>query len=305
MSLAGDTLQTLKEDRYRLLGLSVIVPTDDQLERAREKAGPDLPARARIMIELEPLSYRLDTDDGSEIEQVERGYIDVTKSRAGLTASDLVAVREQGWFGVPGEKRLTLPRNLAKRNPDSLNTPYQRFMRYAGEADVDVLVQGSDDGVPAEIPSGQFWTPSVGKVYAVKHGFDDFPAGDGSYSRYVYYLMEEDATFVADPLNERDVRVVKRSLAEGGEKDAVTTSQNTGPSTEQLRAAAEKVGIVGGNVSDFESAAQQVSVTMRGVELGAPILGAGEVAEAASEGRLLEYLAEAGAIGIADDGTIN
>ena len=302
MPLEGFSSSSMKEgDRLRLLGITVTVPTDEQIAKARAKAGDDLPIRARLEFELEPLTYRL---DGGQY-TTERGYVDITKSKMGLTQQEIEDVRTRGILGVPAQKMLDM-RVDTKRPVEKYNLPIQRFMWYAKKAGVSLLVSGTDKEVPATVSLGQVWSSAVGKVIVVKYGRDEFPSNnDGdTYGRWLYYFIALDPDFVALPENEREVRIIKPRDTEESAGEAVTATTSSGPTTEVLRAAALTAGIVGRNTADIGDENRQISLVNRAINNGAPVFGHPEVLAAAESGTLVAYLVDKGAVSVDADGTI-
>lgn len=291
-------------DRLRLVSVAVTVATDEQIAKGRAKAGDDLPVRARLEFELEPLSFRFVTEDGSEAPAVTRGFVDITKGKSlSLTPEEVEAVRQRGIMGIPPQKVLNMRVDI-KRPVDKYSLPIQRFLWHASKAGIKFLVSGTDAEVPSTVPVGQLWTSAIGQVLVVSYGYDSFPMNNegDTYDKRLYYFIALDPEYVAPPMNEREVRII-RSREDNTEAAEATTTVSSGPTAEVLRAAAQTAGIIGRTVSDM-TADRQVIVTNRGINAGAPVLGHPEVQAAVDAGQLVEYLVEKGAVSINSDGEI-
>lgn len=289
MPLSSLTQQELRDgDRFRLVSLKVAVMTDDQIAQAREKVGEELPVRAQIEFELEPLSYRR-SDDRNET-----GFVTVTKGgKNGLTQSEIESIRRDGWLGIPRDKQLSLPRGLTSRDPNKLTLPYQRFMHFATKAGIEILVQGIDPGVPANIPNGQIWSPAIGKVVVCRYGSDEFPMGDDTtYAKWMWYLNALDNDFVALPVGEREVRTVAAR-----EQSTAATTVKAGISGADLRSAVEAVLL--GSDADLTSDAQMRLVS-RAINEGHYEFAHPDLMEAADQGNLIRILEERGALTVVD-----
>ena len=294
MPLGELTQQTLKEgDRVRLLSIKVDVGSDEQIEKYRAKAGEDAALRARIVFEMEPLSYR--REDGAN----ETGFIVLTKKSKGLTPDDITSIRERGILGVPTGAMLSLSRGLAARKEESCRTPYERFSWWLANSGITLYIAGIDAEAEGKAPMGQLWTPAIGQVLVVKFGFDDFPFNDAgdTYGKFVWYFTGLDPQYVAPPMNERDVRTVKARDNEASSGPAATTVALSSPTTEALREAAKTAGLIGMDAKMDEAVQQRV--TMRAVSNGAPVFGHPEVMDAVDAGTLVDYLVEKNAVGVA------
>ena len=293
MPLSALTQQELREgDRLRLVSIKVGVISDEQITKAREKAGPDLPVRAQIEFELEPLSYRR-SDDSNE-----KGYVTVTKGGdKGLTINEITAIRRDGWLGIPKEKQLSLPRGLTGRKLETLSVPYQRFMYFAAKAGIELMVQGVDPGVPGTVVNGQLWTPAIGQVISCRYGMDDFPMNNegDTYTRWMWYFDKLDPDFVALPKDQREVRTVTvRDTAEG--TAATTAKGQTTPA--DLRGAVVAIGLVGASAE--LSSEQQMKLISRAINDGVYEFAHPDLMEAADRGTLISVLADRGALTVVD-----
>ncbi len=295
MSLFDKTMQELREDTLRLVAVRLEVPDEEACAGAIAEYGDDWRPKASLVLEMEPLSYRLSLrTDGVDENRNEIFRVPITFGSAqnGLTLAELPAIREHQWLGIPSGKLVTLDRNMASIKVSKLFMPYQRFAKRAMEASLHLDVDEST-GVP--------FSNDIGVAFVVEAGYDQFPrGGDETYTKWMNYVVRRaPEDYVAAPLNERDVRFIGPKE----EDEAPATVESSSLTAEALGGAMEAAGIVGMRVTDIASPEQQQSITSRAL-IQAPLLATREVTAATDEGRLIDFAIELGAIDINEEGVI-
>jgi len=292
MSMFDESTRELSEEILRLVGMRVEVPSDESCEEAA-KEYDDWSPKASLVIEMEPLSYRLarESDDAS-VNLNERFRIPLTyaSGKNALKVSDLPAIREGGWLAIPKAAMVKLTPGLRNRKPDTLRSRYERWANKA---------MGADFAPDIDPTTGQPISSDIGVAFVVESGVDSFPRGrNDSYTAFMSYIVRRaPEDYVAQPVEERDTRF----LPDVDEDEAPTTTQGAAASisADAIADAFEAAGIIGRSLSDFDSAAAQESVLSRGFRK-APILASPTIMEYASRGELLDWAVDLGAVTVVD-----
>lgn len=310
---AATTLQP-KEEFYRLLDVSLHVPTQEQLDKARatvkRNGGNNFAPRASLRLTWEPLSYVLKGGaNGNQTTQ----FIDVTFGLADgddLEAQDNVceAIRTNGWFGIPDRKVIRINDRLGY---EAQEREWARWRtRTRDVLDLDIDEDGSITGT-----RGQLYSTSVGHVFRVQEFMDNFPKNvlgkDGKWARdeanprrvFMRYPVEDVTDTYIAPANPPQ-RVVQQR--EEGPTSTLTASAALNNITASLRQAVIDSGMVGMRASDLMSTAKQINFVTSHMEdsENTIVFGTGDVNEAANNGELLEFLRSKGAISVDDSGVI-
>lgn len=297
-----------RNEYVRLIGTSLWVPTDEQLEKAANTArqngrNPRKPTLS-LRVECEPLSYKFVDENG--VAQPEQRVFKYYPMTYGLTDEDLAGAREHGLNGINPNRIITAGQG---GGPEAEKDVFPRWLKYLNAAGFDLDVD----------EAGQPVTNAAGKVFRVTEGEDVFPGSrqdpkTGKWVntdalgkpitftlRNIMYLVEADANYVQDPESVRVITVRQRDE----ESDAAAASSiSSGVDTVgALRTAAIASGLVGKNIKEVSTARQQLAFCDGSIAV-APIFVTDEVNAAAAGGKLIDYLLSKDAIGVAEDGTI-
>lgn len=298
MSIFDETTQELQEDVLRLKSLRVDVPDDEACRGAAEEFGDGWRPKASLVLEMEPLSYRLALKtDAADVNRNEIVRVPVTFSSAakGLTVSELPAIRESGWLGIPKEKLVKLSRNIKTQKSEKLWLRYQRWAQKALAAGLHIDI--GDDGQP--------FSNDVGVAFVVESGYDEFPRGDDdTYAVFMTYVMRRaPEDFVALPVEQRDTKYLPDPEDNESAAVAATAVGGSGVTAEALTEAFGAAGIIGRNVSELATSEQQQTIISRALRQ-APLLAVPEITRQADNAELINYGIEKGAIAVDEDGTI-
>lgn len=297
-----------RKEYVRLIGVSLWVPTDEQIEKAAATAkkngrNPRKPALS-LRVECEPLSYKF-VDEGGVARPEQRvfKYLEMTY---GLSDEDLEGARANGLHGINPNRIITARQG---GGPEVEENQFPRWLKYLNAAGFDLDV---DD-------AGQPTTNAAGLVFEVTEGEDTFPGSrlDPRTNRWVktdalgkpitftvrnlMYFLAAAPDYVQDPESVRTITV--RNRDEEGDEAAVSSMGVGVDNVGALKTAALASGLVGRNVAEFKTARQQLAFCDASISV-APVLVTDEVNDAASSGNLITFLTERGAIAVADDGTI-
>lgn len=299
MSIFDETIQELQEDVLRLKAVRLEVPDDEACAAAVIEYGSDWRPKASVVLELEPLSYRLAfKTDPADVNRNEVIRVPVTFSSAknGLTMPELKAIRESGWLGIPKGKLVKLSPNIRKQNPEKLWLKYQRWSHYALNAGLNI---------DRDETSGQLSSTTLEQVFVFKIGNDEFPRGDDeTYIAWMTYpVRRAPEDFVALPIEQRDTKYLPDPEDNASAAVAATAVGGGGVTAEALTEAFGAAGIIGMNVSQLATPEQQQTVISRALRQ-APLLAVPEITRQADNAELISYGIEKGAIAVDDDGTI-
>lgn len=290
MSLFDLTQQDFNEEVLRLLAIRLEVPDDAACTAACTEYGESWRPKASLVIEMEPMSYRLTRESdppGTNLPEIFRIPVTYSSAERGLTVAELAGIREGGWLAIPKNKVVQNPRTIKAKKAEALNLPYQRWSKYAMEAGLHVDINTLN---------GQPFSDDVGKMFVVKSGSDEFPrGGDQTYTRWMGYIAAPAFEYVAAPLDERPVRVIQERETEGAVAPSAVATQTGGNNTAALAAAVRASGMHGMKVGDLDTREQQVSFVTKALRV-APILATREVSSAAGRGELIEFLQGKGAL---------
>lgn len=294
-----------KEEYLRLKGVELVVPTEDQLDKARAtslKNGTNLPApRASIKLTWEPLSYNMRGVNGNTVDQ----YIAVS---FGLEPEDLARVRTNGWLGIPDRKLIRVDEKVDALTQDREWPRFRLLTKDIMHLDIDV-----DGSITGKV--GQPYSTSVGHVFKCTEGSDAFARNEQNpitkqWSKnfkdprkaYMRYPIELDNSYVAPA--DVPIRIPRDTSSEAGA--VLTEAMATGITSDVLRKAVVASGMVGMKATDFASATKQISFVATHMEDSDETLvfGTGEVSEAANEGELVGYLKSKGAVEVTDEGVL-
>ena len=316
MSLGDYVQYAAHEDTFRLKGIELWVPTDEQIAKSRAKA-PDMPVHVSMKVTWEPLTYRKFIGDDEIKEEVD--YIRVTKGK-GLSAGDeataIATVRAGGFPAIPSGVRLNAP-DPRKADPDKQPQPFQRFYVAAGRAGIviDVDADGSVTGKP-----GQLYSKQVGKIFSCRNGAEDFPTvntdpvtGEALSGKDFWNWSDTKSVFMRVPMKELtdfaqpeqipERRYERKEETDGeGTVGTTTTAAPAALSTDDLRAAVSLLGISGKTVSVVNASA--TSLVVSNISKAPAVLGAGEVNRAAQSGKFVDWLVEQGVVTV-QDGVVN
>ena len=312
MSLFDEIRFKPREEFLRLQSVELSVPTDEQLAKAADtlkRQGRDpIPPRAQVVIRWEPVSYVL---VGGDHGNVTTDYMEVS---FGLEPDELQRVRDLGWLGIPDNK---VVRGNMKRAVEQQDRQWTRWMRRNRVDDatsvmhIDVDKDGSVTG-----KAGQLYSFDIGKVFRCEAGVDEFPKRErdsaGAWrtsktdtnSLFMRYPLEDVTTTYVAPENPPQVILQRRDNATpAAAVSAVAARAQGGLTAEVLKSALSAAGIIGRSASTLRNTNAQIRVLDEGSTV-APALAHTELAQAAEDGVLLEYLASKGAIEIDDAGII-
>lgn len=312
MSL-GDYIQRAPhEDTFRLKGVELWVPTDEQIAKARAKA-PDMPVHVSLKVTYEPLTYRKYIGE-DEIRE-ETDYIRVTKGR-GLSAGNeqyaLQLVRDGGFPAIPADVRIQVP-DPKRADADKQENAFKRFYVAAAKAGItlDVDADGSTTGHP-----GQIYTKQVGNIYACRNGAEQFPTvntgpdGQPLSGKDFWNWSDTRSVFMRVPLREVNDFVQPEQIPErrydrredsgdGASSAPVTTTTAAAPVTsEALRAAVALLGIEGKTAGVINASA--AALVASNIAKAPAVLGASVVNQAAMSGKFVDYLADQGVVAVQD-----
>lgn len=296
-SLFDLTTSELRKDVVRVVGVSLQVPDDETCRRASAEYGETWRPKANVVIELEPVSYRLATDDTPADETLHtyvRLALTYSSEERGLSVAELASIREQGFYGIPKKKMIQLDRGLIETEDKDLWMPYQRWSKKAALAGFVLDVDAN---------TGQFSTPNVGDLFDTESGSDRFYGG--SRSQFITYLVgKTSADYVALPVNERPTVVITRR--EAATDDEAVTNVPAGSQVvdgPRLISAFEAAGVYGKSVKSLSDATAQQALVARSMRLD-PVFANKVITDAADNGDLIVLAVELGAATISDEGTI-
>ena len=316
MSLGDYVQYAAHEDAFRLKGVELWIPTDEQIAKMRAKA-PDMPVHVSMKVTWEPLAYRKFIGDDEIKEEVD--YIRLTKGK-GLSAGDeataLAVVRAGGFPAIPAGVRLNAP-DPKKADPDKQPQAFQRFYVAAGRAGIviDVDADGSVTGTP-----GQLFSKQVGKIFSCRNGAESFPTvnadpvtGETKTGKDFWNWEDTKSVFMRVPMKEltdfvQPEQIPERRYERKEESDGLgtvgttTTAAPAALSTDDLRNAIALLGIGGKTVSVVNASA--TSLVVSNISKAPAVLGAGEVNRAAQSGKFVDWLVEQGVVTV-QDGVVN
>ena len=302
-----DELTTLrpKEEYLRLKGVELVVPTEDQLDKARAtslKNGTNLPPpKASVKLTWEPLSYNIRGSKGNSVDQ----YIEVSFS---LEPEDLARVRTNGWLGIPDNRIVRVDDKVDALSQEREWPRFRLLTKDIMHLDIDI-----DGSITGKV--GQPYSTSVGHVFKCTEGSDAFPRNvlnpvtkvwsrdvGNPRRRYMRYPIELDDSYVAPA--DVPIRIPRDTSSEAGA--VLSNAVATGITSDVLRKAVVASGMVGMKATDFASATKQISFVATHMEDSDETLvfGTGEVSEAANEGELVGYLKSKGAVEVTDEGVL-
>lgn len=304
MDLQSATERAIQEDVFRLAGVSLWIPTDEQIAKSRQNY-PDLPVQVSLRVEWEPMTYhKRFNDDPNPVNEVD--FIQLTKGRglsAGDEAATLAFVRESGFLGIPAAVRQAAPRKGA--NLEKQTNPYARFM--AGAALAGIVLSVDEDGSVTG-QTGGIYSKQVGGIYSCRAGAEAFPGviqkADGSFGgwdwdntrdKWMRVPVKQANDFVQpDEIPERHYVINN----EGGQGTAVTSgsSQVAALTAEDILAAVRQLGIDNQPVGVVNASA--IGIVASKTALAPAVLGSGEFVTAASGGSFVDYLATKGAVSV-------
>lgn len=296
-----DSAQTLTEERALLKSVRVVTLDDDQIAKMRA-SNADLPVKASLEVKVTPLSYRLEGgaygNERTDYIPMTFGSLDYSYNRNTDTRTPtpevLDAVRAVGYRGIPENLMIKISQG---KKPEAARRYYERFVLKAQACGLALRI---NEGEMADLPVGQMYSPDEGQIVIIDEGREEFPTWDGDagnwqgdpIEKFVRYIIGKDPSYVQPA----EVRVVHVQAAESTTPAPTAAGGTEGPSVEDLKTAVEAAGWVGQPFEKFASAALQIRAAVQGAQNGGPALAHPEVMTAAQDGRLLEYLAEAGVI---------
>ena len=290
-----------RDEVLRLVSVELTVPTDEQMAKsaATARSNGNEPPRPRASIHFvwEPLSVQLRDRETDEVIETTEDYIEVSFNLQDANKQpDMAAVqaiRDIGWPGIPTNKLI----RVGKREWKDQERPWGRFFKRRE----GVLHLGIDDDGSITGRRGQMYSNDIGKAFRTLSGFDLFPTVemvDGKWKnlgkktdRWMMYVVEVANGYVAP--EQPPVRHVNRNRT----TDAVTTVTAGGLSATDLAAAVQEAGFIGASANMPSNVQQNM---LQEAIARAPILGATELAEAAADGKLMDYLVGKGAIKVVD-----
>jgi hypothetical protein len=301
-NLYAANAQEAKKDTYKLLGVHLDIPTDEMLAKWKENGSEFEGVPVSLAVEWEPQSYRI---EGGQFGNKEFDRIRLTKS-GGVSPEGLANVRAGGYPAIPQSAMYKYPANPAKANPAKQAFPIQRFMVMAAKAGIDLSIDndGSVTGKP-----GELYSKDAGKLFECTSGYEDFPTWvetdkgvkpDWEDTKAVYMRLPiaRVENFVAPAeLPVRHIEAREDSGNTGGAAVSAVSSGGAVDSTGLLKAAVEKIGIVGKTVEEVNEGA--MGFVARNLAV-APVLGTTEVANAARGKQLVEYLVNKGVVSVTD-----
>lgn len=301
MSIFDKVTQQFQEDVLRLKSVKLAVPDDEVCAKAKAE-NADWHPRASILLELEPMSYRLALEgDPVSVNRNESVRVRVTKANGehALEVSDLPAIRTNGWLALQPKSMYSL-NGIANKKIESLWVPYQRWAKKAFAAGLHIDVDAA----------GNIFSNDVGQLFVVEAGYDTFPRADDAegnkqtYDSYMVYIVKRaPADYVALPLDRRETKTI--SLSTDTESAAETATTTSGGSTVvAFQEAFKLIGVVGQNVAKYAAPEQQQSLIAKNVR-NASILGTREVLSAAQVGKLFEWAVDKGVLTISGNGVIS
>ena len=294
------------EDIYRLKSISLYIPTDEQIAKARAKS-PDVPVAVSARVAWEPLTYRKTI--GGDVVQEEVDYMRLTTGRGlstGNEAENIAKARAAGLPGIDSSVRMRLP-NPKTANPDKMEQEFKRFYVSAGKAGlvIDVDEDGSITGQP-----GQLYSKQVGKIYACQSP-TQFPTvnstADGKFDSWNW--DDTKSSFVRIPVREvtdfvQPEQIPTRAYERREGSDEAQTPGNTTTAAPaavtpaDLKAAVAQLGLAGKTVSVVNASA--TSVVASNIAKNPTVLGSTAVAKAAQSGKFVDWLASEGVVMVED-----
>ena len=292
-SVYSDGARKAKIEYMKFVGVSISVPTDEQIAARRVESEKYKPKGA-FKVEWEPMSY---TIQGGKYGNTVAKYLDFTFP---LDDDEQInQVREFGWRGAGNiNKRMSIPASLAQ-----CKDPWTRFMVMAQKAGLDLTIG----------ENGSITSKDVGTVFEVEDGVVVLPTriqdpgtgkwrdsnpdkGERAWTPFMILPVKK----VTDYVQPDDVPV--RFIGSSDDSEPTTAATTTGGTTsgvspEQLASAFAEAGLIGASTSDFPTAASQINVTNK-FGSRAPVLFAKEVQDAAASGSLFVYAMAKGAINI-------
>ena len=294
-----------KEEFLRFTGVSLDVPTDEQIAKSvatLAKSGRNpIPPQATLRLTWEPLSYEMRGNNGNVVTD----YIQVS---FGLETDDLARVRANGWLGIPDRRLIRVNDKVDARGQDREWPRYRLTTKDVLHIDIDI-----DGSVTGKV--GQPYSTDVGHVFKVTEGMDMFPRNvqnpvtkhwrvDETNPRRIFmrYPIEKADDYVAPA--EVPIRIPRSQSTEAGAvlSDAVAT----GLTSDALRAAAIASGLVGTKATDLSGVSKQVGFLAAHMEDSDETLvfGTADINEAANNAELVEFLVKKGAVTVDDNGVL-
>lgn len=244
MALYDISKREASEDVFRLAGVELYVPTDEQLAKARAKYA-DIKGSVSLKVRWQPMTYRKYIGDEEVTEEVD--YIKMTKS-SGIADDALPIIRDAGINAVPSNVIIALPTNPAKADPDKQTQEYPRFMVAATKA--GIIIDVNDDGT--------LTSPQIGQLFRCRNGFEEFPTpSEDANGRFKWDWEDTRSTFMRVPLAPakdfvqpdelREFRYERKEAEEGGAAGgAATTTASAGAvSADDIAAGVRALGING------------------------------------------------------------
>lgn len=257
-----DIAPPARKDYHRLLGLSITLPTEEQRANWND---PDA-VRAQLIIEWEPVSYRI---EGGPFGNKELDRVNVSRV---LTPDERTAVAQFGINGIPAGK---INRNKGER----ANTPFEFLYRALRESGMDITFD--DNGQPT--------SPYIGRVFETENAEREFRWGS-TWIRVPIRLADDYA-----PPDDLPVMTRGGAKPDAQPASAMPAANGTVDVTALKGAIAEYSGASANNVNSL--GLELIA------KVAHPELLKSEPQQAAREGRLVEWLVEQGAVTV-DDGVV-
>lgn len=270
--VGADELPTPKlTDFLRLESMRVYVPSEQ--ERANWKNQEYIPAMLEFV--YTPISYKIVNGLFGD-KEVERYPVSW-----GLTAEDIEAVAKKGYFGIPLDK--TKHNSGAKARSE-----FELVIRGFKAAGIDFGFSRS---------TGQPASAGTGHIIEMENAPRDIGSKNG-YQPWVRIPLR-----IADDYKPGEsIREVNRQRREDGATGYVAPV-STGPSKDVLAKAAAALGIIGQTPAELSSSATQMGLVSKARTI-APAFLHSDVAEAAANGELVDYLLSHGVLALDDDGRL-
>lgn len=304
-NLYSANAQEAKKDTYKLVGVSLNVPTAEQIAKMREKNPEYTGIPVSLLVEWEPMTYRI---EGGTHGNKESDYVRLTKG-AGVTEDAVAGIRAGGYPAIPSSAMYKTPAAPEKKDPSKQQFPIQRFLVAAARVGLNLSIDndGSKTGTP-----GAIFTTDAGQLFECTSGYEDFPTWaedstgrvkpdwENPSQRYMRLPIARVKDFVAPEV--MPVRHIE-ARDEGGEAGGAATSAVSSGATDivaLLKAAVTKIGIVGQTPTEVNEKAMNLVARNLGTN---PVLGTTEVANAARNKQLVEFLVGKGVVDVSS-GTV-
>lgn len=300
MALYDISKRESNEDVFRLVGVELYIPTDEQLAKARAKYA-DIKGSVSLKVRWQPMTYRKYIGDEEVTEEVD--YIKMTKG-SGIDDSALPLIREAGINAVPSNVIIALPQNPAKADPDKQAQEYPRFMVAATKA--GIIIDVNDDGT--------LTSPQIGQLFRCRSGFEEFPTpSEDANGRFKWDWEDTRSTFMRVPVAPakdfvqpdelREFRYERKEAAEGGAgaSGAATTTASAGAvSADDIAAGVRALGINGLQASMVNQNALAIVSSQVAAHRSLATLVA-----AAQANALVDELVKRGLVEVSAEGVIN